>query len=131
MDKKGFISIEYLFLIFIVLIIAVGLLFFTSASIGSTNNIADNVEHRLILDYVANMINQVNANGEGYSIWIYLDSKPGFYEIDVEKNKLTIEFSNKKGETLVLTLKIESKYKWYSGRSYLISKNDDGEIVIK
>ena len=117
MDKKGFISIEYLFLIFIVLIIAVGLLFFTSASIGSTNNIADNVEHRLILDYVANMINQVNANGEGYSIWIYLDSKPGFYEIDVEKNKLTIEFSNKKGETLVLPLKIESKYKLYSGRS--------------
>ena len=131
MDKKGFISIEYLFLIFIVLIIAVGLLFFTSASIGSTNNIADNVEHRLILDYVANMINQVNANGEGYSIWIYLDSKPGFYEIDVEKNKLTIEFSNKKGETLVLPLKIESKYKLYSGRSYLISKNDDVEIVIK
>ena len=111
MDKKGFISIEYLFLIFIVLIIAVGLLFFTSASIGSTNNIADNVEHS--------------------SIWIYLDSKPGFYEIDVEKNKLTIEFSNKKGETLVLPLKIESKYKLYSGRSYLISKNDDGEIVIK
>ena len=124
MDKKGFISIEYLFLIFIVLIIAVGLLFFTSASIGSTN-------HRLILDYVANMINQVNANGVGYSVLIHLDSKQGFYEISVEKNKLTIEFSNKKGETLVLPLKIDSKYKLYSGRSYIISKDEDGKIVIK
>ena len=131
MDKKGFISIEYLFSIFIVLIIAVGLLFFTSTSIESSKNIENNVEHRLILDYVANVINQVNANGEGYSTYLHLDSKPGFYMITVQKNKLTIEFSNKKGETLLLPFKIDSKYKLYSGKNYLVSKNQDGEIVIK
>lgn len=129
MDEKGFISIEYLFSIFVIIIIAIGLLFFTSNLIESSNNIENNVNHRLILDYVANIISQVNANGEGYSINIFLDSKPGFYEITVEKNRLTIEFSNKKGETLILPIKIDSKYKLYSGKSYRISKND-GKIVI-
>ena len=130
MDKKGFISIEYLFSIFILLIIASGLLFFTHSTIESSNNIENNVQHRLILDYLANMINQVNVHGEGYSTYVHLDSKPGYYEIDVEKNKLTMEFSNKKGETILLPLKTDADYKLYSGRSYLISKTDDGRIVI-
>ncbi len=130
MDSKGFISIEYLFSIFIVLLIAVSMLFFTSATIHSFNDIENNVEHRLILDYVANSISQVNAHGEGYSSYIYLNSKPGYYEILVEKNKLTIEFSNKKGETLVLPLKTDSKYRLFSGKGYLIKKIQDGKIVI-
>ena len=50
MDEKGFISVEYLFSIFIILIIASGLLFFTSATIMSEKNIEENVNHRLILD---------------------------------------------------------------------------------
>ena len=131
MDKKGFISIEYLFSIFILLIIALGLLFFTSASIESSKNIENNVQYRLILDHVASIINQVNSNGNGYSIYLHLDSKPGFYMITVEKNKLTIESLNRKGQTIVLPLKIDSKYKLHSGKSYLVTKQDDGKIVIK
>ena len=130
MDKKGFISIEYLFSIFIILIIALGLLFFTHSTIESGNNIENNVQHRLILDNVANSINQVNAHGEGYSINVHLDSKPGYYVINVEKNKLTMEFSNKKGESIVLPLKTDIDYKLYSGRSYLVSKTSDDKIVI-
>lgn len=131
MDEKGFISIEYLFSIFIILIIALGLLFFTSASIESINNIENSVHHRLILDKVANSISQVNAKGEGYSVRINLDSEPEGYEITVEKNKLTMEFSNKRGETLILPININSKYVLYSGESYVISKNDKGKIVIR
>ena len=130
MDRKGFISIEYLFAIFIILIIASGLLFFTQSIIESSNNIENNVLHRLVLDNVANSINQVNAHGEGYSIYVHLDSKPGYYVINVEKNKLTMEFSNKKGESLVMPLKTDVDYKLYSGRSYLIGKSEDGKIVI-
>lgn len=131
MDEKGFISIEYLFSIFIILIIALGLLFFTSESIESINNIENSVHHRLILDKVANSISQVNAKGEGYSVRINLDSEPEGYEITVEKNKLTMEFSNKRGETLILPININSKYVLYSGESYVISKNDKGKIVIR
>ena len=64
MDEKGFISIEYLFSIFIVLIIAVGVLFFTLTTIESNKNIENSVSSRLTLDHVANLISQVNANGE-------------------------------------------------------------------
>ena len=130
MDEKGFISIEYLFSIFIILIIAFGLLFFTSATIESANNIEDNVNHRLLLDNAANLISQVNSRGEGYSMVMDLDSKPGFYEITVEKDRLTIEFSNKKGETRVLPLNIDGEYRLYSGKSYSVSKTADGKIVI-
>ena len=130
MDEKGFISVEYLFSIFIILIIASGLLFFTSASIMSEKNIEENVKHRLILDNIASSISQVNSNGEGYSMLIDLDSKSGFYEVAVEKDRLTIEFSNKKGETLILPLNIDSRYKLYSGNSYRISKTGDGKVVI-
>ena len=130
MDEKGFISVEYLFLIFIILIIASGLLFFTSATIMSEKNIEENVNHRLILDNIASSISQVNSNGEGYSMLIDLDSKSGFYEVTVEKDRITIEFSNKKGETLILPLNIDSIYKLYSGNSYRISKTGDGKVVI-
>lgn len=130
MDKKGFISIEYLFSIFIVLIIASGLLFFTHSTIESSGNLESNLEHRLILDNVANLINQVNANGEGYSIHFHLDSKPGLYEITVNRNSVEMEFSNKKGETLLMPTNVDSTYKLYSGRSYTVTKTDNGKIVI-
>lgn len=42
-----------------------------------------------------------------------------------------MEFSNKRGETLILPININSKYVLYSGESYVISKNDKGKIVIR
>lgn len=130
MDEKGFISIEYLFSVFIIIIIATGLLFYASASIMSSNNIEDNVKHRLILDSVANSISQVNSNGNGYSKIISLPSDVGYYEITVEKNKLTMKYAGKEGETPVPNLDIESKYQLHSGKNYQISKSDEGKIVI-
>ena len=118
MDKKGFISIEYLFLIFIVLIIAVGLLFFTSASIGSTNNIADNVEDSTFVQAFRCKTGNADASDVkiGDTVIVYGD---------LTKYNSTYEFAqNCSLESLVHP-------KLYSGRSYLISKNDDGEIVIK
>jgi len=130
MDNKGFISIEYLFSIFVILIIAIPLLFLSQSAIESSLNMEDSVAHRLILDDVANSISQVNSNGEGYSKSIKLPSDVGYYEITVENNKLTIEYGNKKGETLLSLSNLDSNYKLHSGASYLISKNNDGKIVI-
>lgn len=131
MDNQGFISIEYLFSIFVILIIAISLLFFSQSAIESSLNMQDSLSHRLILDDVANTISQVNSNGEGYSKSITLPSNVGYYEITVEKDKLTIEYDDKKGETLLLLTNIDSKYKMHSGHSYTISKVDDGKLVIK
>nr|WP_295160437.1 hypothetical protein [uncultured Methanobrevibacter sp.] len=131
MDNQGFISIEYLFSIFVILIIAISLLFFSQSAIESSLNMQDSLSHRLILDDVANTISQVNSNGEGYSKSVTLPSNVGYYEITVEKDKLTIEYDDKKGETLLLLTNIDSKYKMHSGHSYTISKVDDGKLVIK
>lgn len=130
MDNKGFISIEYLFSIFVILIIVIPLLFLSQSAIESTFNIEDSVSHRAILDSVANEISQVNSNGGGFSKSVTLPSDVGYYEITVENKKLTIEYGNKKGETLLPLLNIDSKYKLYSGKSYVVSKNDEGKIVI-
>ena len=130
MDNKGFISIEYIFSLFIVLIIASGLLFYGEATINSSLNIEEAVTHRLILDSVANAISQVNSNGEGYSKYIKLPSDRGYFEMTVEKSKLTIEYEGKKGESLLPLLNIDTKYKLVSGKGYHISKNGDGRIVI-
>lgn len=129
MDSKGFISIEYLFSLFVILIIALGVLFFASSAISSSLNIEDSVTHRLILDDVANQISQVNSNGEGYSKFIKLPSDKGYFEITVEKNKLTMEYSDGKGETLMMLADIDSKYKLVSGRSYVITKTSDGVVI--
>ena len=125
MDNKGFISIEYLFSLFI----ALGVLFFASSAISSSLNIEDGITHRLILDEVANQISQVNSNGAGYSKYIRLPSDKGYFEITVERNKLTMEYDDKKGETLMMLANMDSRYKLVSGKSYLITKTDEGIVI--
>lgn len=129
MDNKGFISIEYLFSLFILIIIALGVLFFASASISSSLNIEDSISHRLILDDVGDVISQVNSNGVGYSKYIKLPSDKGYFEITVERNKLTMEYADRKGESLMMPTEMDSKYKLVSGRSYLITKTADGIVI--
>ena len=129
MDNKGFISIEYLFSLFIVMIIALGVLFYASASISSSLNIEDSVTHRVILDDVANVISQVNSNGVGYSKYLKLPSDRWYFVITVDKNRLVMEYDGKKGETLLMLADIDSKYKLVSGKSYVISKTTDGVVI--
>lgn len=129
MDSKGFISIEYLFALFIVIIIASGMLFFTQASLSSSFNIEDNAQHRLILDNVANQISQVNSNGEGYSKVIRLPSDKGYYELTVNRNMLIMEYDGKKAETQLPLAKIDSSTKLVSGRSYIVTKTDEGVVI--
>lgn len=130
MDNKGFISVEYIFSLFIILIIACGILFYSESMIGSSFNIEDGISHRLILDDVANAISQVNSNGKGYSRYIELPSDKGYFEITVDKSKLTISYDGKKGETMLPLSNMDSKYRLISGNGYYISKNDEGKIVI-
>ena len=129
MDSKGFISIEYLFSLFIVIIIACGMLFYASSLISSSFNIEDGITHRLILDDAANVISQVNSNGIGYSKILNLPSDKGYFEITVDKNKLTMEYGGKKGETLLPLANMDSRYKLLSGRSYIVSKTQDGIVI--
>lgn len=129
MDNRGFISIEYLFSLFIIIIIACSVLFLSQSAIGSSFNIEDSVTHRLILDDVAGKISQVNANGEGYSKYIKLPSDKGYFEIKVKKDKLILEYNHKKAESTIPLLNIGDEYRLVSGKGYFVTKTN-GEIVI-
>ena len=61
---------------------------------------------------------------------IDLPADVGYYEITVEKDKLAMKYGNKEGETPMSLLNVDTKYKLHSGRSYMISKSDEGKIVI-
>lgn len=131
MDNKGFISVEYLFSFFIILIIAIGLLVYSENSINSSFNIESNINHRLILDDVANSINQVDSHGESYSKYIKLPITGKSYVLTLDGNKLIIEYDNKKGESLLPSVDSYSTYKMYPGRIYVIEKTHEGKILIE
>ena len=131
MDNKGFISVEFLFSLFIILIIATGLLVYSQNTINSSSNIESDFNHRLILDNVANTINQVDSHGEFYSRYIKMPVTDKNYVLILEKNKLTIEYGNKKGEMFVPFIDSYSTYKMYPGCIYEIEKTHEGKILIK
>ncbi len=62
MDNQGFISVEFLFSLFIILIIATGLLIYSQNTMSSSLNIESEFNHRLILDNVANTISSKVAH---------------------------------------------------------------------
>ena len=105
------------------------MLFYASSAISSSLNIEDSVTHRLILDDVANQISQVNSNGVGYSKYVRLPSDKGYFEITVERNSVTMEYDEKKGETLMMFTNLNSKYKLVSGRGYMITKTSEGVVI--
>ena len=131
MDNQGFISVEFLFSLFIILIVAAGLLVYSQNTINSSLNIESDMRHRLILDNVANTINQVDSQGEFYSKYLKLPITDKNYVLTLNKNKLIIEYDNKKGEMSVPFIDSYSSYKMYPGRIYVIEKTHEGKILIK
>ena len=85
MNEKGFISIEAIFSIFIILLIATSLLFYAQSNLESNKNIESTFNHRLILDNLANCINQVNSNGDGFSKKFYCLKKSILIRLQLKK----------------------------------------------
>ena len=71
----------------------------------------------------------MNSNGEGYSKMIHLPSDKGYFELTIHKNRLIMEYDDKKGETLLPLANIDSNEKLISGRSYIITKTDEGLVI--
>ena len=110
---------------------ATGLLVYSSNTINSSLNIESDINHRLILDDVANSIRQVDSNGEFYSKYIKLPITDKSYVLTVDGNKLIIEYDNKKGEALLPSIDSYSTYKMYPGHIYKIEKTHEQKILIK
>ncbi len=139
MDYNGFLSIEFMFYIFLILILSIGFLFLVDMTIQSNIKESINVDSRLFLDSVANLINQVSSNGEGYSKEFILPNSIGSnsYLLIIKSNEVVLEFSNKKAKSIIFPISLVdneelsiSQLKFYHGETYLVEKMGNNKIRI-
>lgn len=135
MDNQGFISIDYLFSIFLILLIAIGILYFSESALNSAENIEKTTSYRLFLDNIADEINQVNSNGANFSKVISLPYKiqGHSYVLSLSEDSLTLDIDDRKASTNIFPIKLENNLDvdLYGGNSYLIKKEDENTISIK
>ncbi len=138
MNNKGFISIQYLFSIFLLILIAIFILSLSFNSISSQQNIENHLSSRILLDAVSDNINQVSSNGEGYSKEIKLPAKisGNQYKIKVAKNSIVFygggKMAKNKIQPVILvkdSMKV-NEIELYSGNNYVIRKYDDSKLSI-
>lgn len=138
MNNKGFISIHYLFSIFILIIIATFILFVATTYISSVETIEKHSSIRIILDDVCDDINQVNSNGEGYSKQIKLPRNimGNTYFLEISNNKITIDCESKLAQNNIIPTYLvkngvkTDKVELYGGNSYIIQKHEKSQISI-
>ena len=135
MDNQGFISIDYLFSIFLILLIAIGILYSSESTLNSAENIEKTTSYRLFLDNIADEINQVNSNGANFSKVISLPYKiqGHSYVLSLSEDSLTLDIDNRKASTNIFPIKLENNLDvdLYGGNSYLIKKEDESTISVK
>ncbi|MCC9261672.1 MAG: hypothetical protein K8V75_04780 [Methanobrevibacter woesei] len=135
MDNQGFISIDYLFSIFLIILIAIGILYFSESTLNSAENIEKTTSYRLFLDNIADEINQVNSNGANFSKVISLPYKiqDNSYVLTLSGDSLTLDIDNRKASTNIFPIKLENNLdvELYGGNSYLIKKEDENTISVK
>lgn len=135
MDNQGFISIDYLFSIFLIILIAIGILYFSESTLNSAENIENTTSYRLFLDNIADEINQVNSNGANFSKVISLPYKiqDNSYVLTLSGDSLTLDIDNRKASTNIFPIKLENNLDvdLYGGNSYLIKKEDENTISVK
>lgn len=135
MDNQGFISIDYLFSIFLILLIAIGILYFSESALNSAENIEKTTSYRLFLDNIADEINQVNSNGANFSKVSSLPYKiqGHSYVLSLSEDSLTLDIDDRKASTNIFPIKLENNLDvdLYGGNSYLIKKEDENTISIK
>lgn len=135
MDNQGFISIDYLFSIFLIILIAIGILYFSESTLNSAENIEKTTSYRLFLDNIADEINQVNSNGANFSKVISLPYKiqDNSYVLTLSRDSLTLDIDNRKASTNIFPIKLENNLDvdLYGGNSYLIKKEDENTISVK
>ena len=142
MDSKGIINIELLFCTLIVILLLIVNLPMVENSLNSNIEIHENSKARSLSNHIANSINEVNSNENGFRKKIKLpESVDGkFYKVIVNERETIVEFNDKKGKSAINPIKLVDSsnrsienMELYNGRAYLIEKrlvndNETGTI---
>ena len=129
MDSKGIINIELLFCTLIVILLLIVNLPMVENNLNSNIEIHENSKARSLSNHIANSINEVNSNENGFRKKIKLpESVDGkFYKVIVNERETIVEFNDKKGKSAINPIKfVDSSNRsienieLYNGRTYLI-----------
>jgi uncharacterized protein (UPF0333 family) len=142
MDSKGIINLELLFCTLIIILFLIINFPMIEENLNSNIEIEENNECRLLLNHIANSINEVNSRGYGFNKKIRLPESinENHYSIIVKNNEIIIEFNNKKGRSQINPInlvdannKTMDSVQLFKGRNYLIEKrliNDNKTHII-
>lgn len=138
MNNKGFFSIQYLFSLFILILIATFILAMSINLFNSEQNIEKHITSRMVLDSVSDSINQVSSNGEGYSKEITLPNKiaGNSYILKVSKNEIVFKGGGKIAKNSIMPVVLSNGnvkvdgIDLYGGNSYVIRKYEDSKVSI-
>jgi len=131
LDDKGFATAELLFVTLIALVIIGAMLSLVNNEINQ-QQIGSLGESRITGETIAEAINTVYNNGDGYSVTIHLDPDPAFTAVigsAGNSSSLTIFNSGKNVSIPLIPKRFNSSYNLSSGNSYQII-NIDGNINI-
>ena len=142
MDSKGLMNIELLFCTLIIILLLIVTLPIIEENLNSNMEIEENSEGRLLLNHIANSINEVNSKQYGFEKKIRLSQSidGNHYSILVNNHEAIIEFNNKKGKSHINPIRLVDdnnqtidSVQLYNGRVYLIEKivvNDNKTHII-
>jgi len=142
MDSKGIATVDLIFTIFLTLTIAGIGLNLIGNNIENQMIIEDEINVRMVVDNIANSINQVNSNSLGHIQEITLPNNISnkSFVVTLKQNEVVIVFGNRKGKSTIFPTRlantngdIVNEIKLYPGESVKIQKslNNDNLAVIK
>lgn len=136
MDSRGIITVDFLFSIFLSLTIIIIGLNLIGNNLEDERIIEEELNGRMIIDSIANSINEVNSNNLGHIQEINLPKNISnkSFSITISQNKVLIEFGNRKGESVIFPVRlaninkdIVNEIKLYPDESYKIQKSLDND----
>jgi hypothetical protein len=140
MDSKGIYSIDFLFSIFLSLIIAISVFGFIGGSLENEKTAEEDITGRILVDKIANTINQVNSNNIGnlqeFKIPNNISGKS--FLIIVQKNEVVLFVGTKKAESTIFPIRLSSngensveEIRLYPSESYIVKKIIDTNNLTK
>lgn len=135
MDSKGFTTIDFVFTLFLTLIIIILTLNLFGTSIDNKNIIEEDINSRLLMDKLANSINQVSSNKVGNANEIFIfNISPNYYYFSITKDKIVIKYQDKTGESNIIPIRLINynkelinEFRMNKGERYIIRKILDND----
>ncbi|MDR0913527.1 MAG: hypothetical protein LBM96_13170 [Methanobrevibacter sp.] len=130
-DSKGIVTIEYIFLILFMAIIAISMMHIFQNLFNSIDDIEENVEGRKLLNSILSIINNLNSLNEGYEKEINLPEQiaNNSYSIKINSDCIILETKNKKGMSMIFPINLVDSNNHtineriiYSGEKYIFKK---------